>query len=115
MSPGKITGQRMIRRFIAALAASGAFPAAKCAARPAWKPDRAVEIVVGSAAGGGNDKTARTMLRIWQQNKWLENAAVINKVGGGGSLAYIYANQTPGDAHRIAVARTALLTNHIRG
>jgi len=115
MTIGKLSSQRLIRRFTVSLAASAAFLAATCAAQPAWKPDRAVEIVVGSAAGGGNDKTGRTMLRIWQQNKWLENAAVLNKVGGGGSLAYIYANQTPGDAHRIAIARTALLTNHIRG
>jgi putative tricarboxylic transport membrane protein len=115
MNIGMLSGQRLIRRFTVSLAACGALLATTCAAQPAWKPDHTVEIIVGSAAGGGNDKTARTMLKIWQQNKWLENAAVINKVGGGGSLAYIYANQTPGDAHRIAVARTALLTNHIRG
>ncbi len=86
-----------------------------CAAQSGWKPDRTVEIVVGSAAGGGNDKTGRTLLRIWQENGWLENAIVVNKVGGGGALAYAYAAQTPGDGHRIAVARTGLLTNHIRG
>src|SRR5882762_5829674 len=111
MTIGKIIGQRLIRRFTVAFAACGALLAATCAAQPAWKPDRTVEIVVGSAAGGGNDKTGRTMLRIWQENKWLENAAVVNKVGGGGSLAYIYTSQTPGDGHRIAVARTGLLTN----
>lgn len=26
-----------------------------------WKPDRAVEVVVGFAPGGGNDKSARIM------------------------------------------------------
>lgn len=84
-------------------------------AQPAWKPERTVEIVVGSAPGGGNDKTARTLLKIWQQEKWLENATVVNRVGGGGAVAYTYTNQNPGDGHRIAVARTGLLTNHIRG
>ena len=89
--------------------------AAPSFAQPAWKPERAVEIVVGSAAGGGNDKTGRTMQKIWQESKWLENATVVNKVGGGGALAYTYTNQTAGDGHRIAVARTGLLTNHIQG
>ncbi len=84
-------------------------------AQPAWQPERAVEIVVGSAPGGGNDKTARTLLRIWQENKWLENATVVNRVGGGGAVAYTYTNQMAGDGHRMAVARTGLLTNHIRG
>ena len=110
-----ISGRRPIERCVATLAASGMLFAATCAAQPGWKPERAVEIVVGSAAGGGNDRVGRTLLKIWQENKWLENAAVVNKVGGGGSLAYAYTNQNSGDGHRIAVARTGLLTNHILG
>jgi len=107
--------QCLIRRCALLLATCGWMFAVPCAAQPAWKPERTVEIVVGSAAGGGNDTTARNLLRIWQENKWLENATVVNRVGGGGSLAYIYTNQVPGDGHRIAIARTGLLTNHIRG
>ncbi len=99
----------------AALVACAAWSTATCLAQPAWKPERTVEIVVGSAPGGGNDKTARTLLKVWQENKWLENATVVNRVGGGGAVAYTYANQAAGDGHRIAVARTGLLTNHIRG
>jgi putative tricarboxylic transport membrane protein len=97
------------------LLACVALQAGASLAQPAWKPERTVEIVVGSAAGGGNDKTARTLLKIWQENKWLENATVVNRVGGGGAVAYTYTNQNAGDGHRIAVARTGLLTNHIRG
>ena len=115
MPADMISGRRLIECCGAALAASGMLFAATCAAQPAWKPERAAEIVVGSAAGGGNDRVGRTLLKIWQENKWLENAAVVNKVGGGGSLAYAYTNQNAGDGHRIAVARTGLLTNHILG
>lgn len=80
-----------------------------------WKPDKTVEYVVGSTPGGGNDKTARTMQRIWQLNKWLENSTVVNKVGGGGAVAYAYVAQRSGDAHYVAVVRKALLANHILG
>ena len=79
-----------------------------------WKPERAVEVVVFSAAGGGNDKTARVMQKIWSENKMLD-AAVVNKVGGGGSLAYSYIAQKVGDAHFVVVAQAGLITNRISG
>ena len=97
------------------LAACAAVLTAPCGAQSTWKPERSVEIVVVSAPGGGNDKTGRTMQQIWQSSKWLENTVVVNKVGGGGAVAYAYANQTPGDAHRIVLARSGLLSNHILG
>ena len=83
-------------------------------AQTAWKPDRAVEVVVFAAPGGGNDKAARYIQRIWHDTKMLE-AVVVNKVGGGGSLAYNYVSQKTGDGHAIAIAQAGLLTNHITG
>ncbi len=97
------------------LAACTAMLVAPCASQPAWKPERSVEIIVVSAPGGGNDKTGRAMQKIWQGAKWLENAVVVNKVGGGGAIAYAYTNQNSGDAHRIVLARTGLLSNQILG
>lgn len=55
------------------------------------------------------------MLRLWQANKWLDNATVVNKVGGGGAVAYNYVAQHAGDAHYVAVVRKAFLANHILG
>ena len=91
------------------------FAALPCAAQTAWKPDKPVEFVVLSAPGGGNDKTARLMQRIWRETKWLENVNVLNKPGGGGAVAYTYVSQHAGDGHYIAVVRKGLLTNHILG
>jgi putative tricarboxylic transport membrane protein len=89
--------------------------AGPCAAQTAWKPDKAVEFVVLSSPGGGNDKTARLLQKIWRETRWLENVNVLNKPGGGGALAYTYVSQHAGDGHYIAVVRKGLLTNHILG
>jgi len=80
-----------------------------------WKPEKPVEYVVGFAAGGGNDKTARVMQKIWRELKWIDNVAIVNKVGGGGAVSYNYINQHPGDAHYIAVAQMGLVTNQLLG
>lgn len=89
--------------------------AADTVAYPAWKPDKAIEFVVLSAPGGGNDKTARLMQKIWRETRWLENVNVLNRPGGGGALAYTYVSQRAGDGHTIAVVRKGLLTNHVLG
>jgi len=102
-------------RALASVLSVFAVLSAQCAAQPAWKPERAVELVVLSAPGGGNDKLGRTLQRIWQENHWLENVTVVNKVGGGGAVAYNYVSQRPGDAHSLAIARVSLLSNHILG
>jgi putative tricarboxylic transport membrane protein len=103
------------RRAIANLAcALLVLTAAAADAQSPWKPDRTVEVVVFAAPGGGNDKSARVMHKIWQETK-LVDAVVTNKVGGGGSLAYTYVSQKTGDAHHIAIAQAGLNTNHITG
>jgi putative tricarboxylic transport membrane protein len=79
-----------------------------------WKPDRTVEMVVPTAAGGGNDKTARVIQKIWNDNR-LADASIVNKVGGGGSLTYTYVSQKTGDPHFIAITQAGLVTNHISG
>ena len=82
----------------------------------AWSPQKNVEIVVGSAPGGSNDKTARTVERIIVANKLVNgNIIVVNKPGGGSNIAFTYVSQHPGDAHTLMVGTPTLLTNHIVG
>ena len=102
------------RRTLAAVIMTTVAIASATAHAQPWKPDRAVEVVVFAAPGGGNDKAARYLQRIWHDTKMLE-AIVVNKVGGGGSLAYNYVSQKTGDGHAIAIAQAGLLTNHITG
>jgi len=86
------------------------------AATPAWKPERAVEIIVNTAPGNSPDKTARSIQKIFQDRRLVEVPVTVgNRPGGGGAIAYTYLNQRPGDGHFIAIASKALLTNHIMG
>jgi putative tricarboxylic transport membrane protein len=81
-----------------------------------WSPQRNVEIVVGSAPGGSNDKTARTVERALVDLKLVSSSvSVVNKPGGGSAIAFTYVTQRPGDPHTLLVGTTALLTNHITG
>ena len=104
----------MTRRFLAACLLALCPPA--LAQGTAWKPERNVEIVVGVGPGGGIDRTARTLQRILQDQRLLPvTAAVVNKPGGGGTIAQAYLNQHAGDAHFFEITATSLLTNHITG
>lgn len=79
-----------------------------------WTPQKNVEIVAGSAPGGSNDKTARAMERILSASKLVPTTlTVINKPGGGGSIAYTYVSQRASDAHYLAIGSSNLLSNHI--
>ncbi|HET9664839.1 MAG TPA: tripartite tricarboxylate transporter substrate binding protein [Burkholderiales bacterium] len=81
-----------------------------------WSPQKNVEIVVGSAPGGSNDKTARSVERALIDHKLVNTSiTVVNKPGGGSSIAFTYVQQRPGDPHTLLVGTTALLTNHITG
>jgi len=93
-----------------AVAAGGAQAAA------AWKPEKAIEIIALNAPGGGSDRICRIMAGVLQERKQVGvPIAVVNKPGGGGSVAYTYLNQRPGDGHAVVLSSKALLTNNIVG
>ncbi len=104
-----------MKSLIAVLAAATlAAPAAQ--AQQNWSPSRNVEIVVGSAPGGSNDKTARAVERAIVEGKLIPTSlTVVNRPGGGSSIAFNYVNQKKGDPHTLLIGTTALLTNHIVG
>jgi putative tricarboxylic transport membrane protein len=103
----------MIRLLVSTVVA-----AACCAgaAAQSWSPQKNVEIVVGSAPGGSNDKTGRTVEKILSDRKLVPASITVNnKPGGGGNISLTYVSQKAGDAHFLAVATPSLLTNHIVG
>ena len=94
-----------------ALAAFCAFAHAQ-----AWSPQKNVEIVVGSAPGGSNDRTARFVERVLREHKLVNVTLTVNNVaGGGGQRSYAYVSQHQGDAHYLMIGTTGLLTGHITG
>jgi putative tricarboxylic transport membrane protein len=81
-----------------------------------WTPLKNVEIIVTSAPGGSNDKTARTVERILTAHKLAATTlTVVNKPGGGGRLAFAYVDQHAGDPHYLMIGTTNMLTGHIMG
>jgi len=81
-----------------------------------WRPDKAVEFIVPSGPGGGNDRIVRTANQLMQQLKLVDvQSAVLNKPGGGQSVSYAYLSQHAGDGHFLGAATLNLLTNRITG
>ena len=85
-------------------------------AQPAWKPEKQVEIVLPTAAGGGNDAVARLMAKVLQEQKLVTTPVlVVNKPGGNQTLSVAYLAQHPGDPHFLLQATSTLFTNQIQG
>ena len=81
-----------------------------------WSPQRNVEVIVPSSAGGSLDTTGRTITRIWSDLKLLTvSSSISNRPGGGHAVAYNFLAQRAGDPHIMAVTSMTLLANHITG
>ena len=111
--PKSATGKR---KWLPAAMIALAAPLAAHGAPPAWKPEKAVELIAVNAPGGGSDRICRIMASVLQERRYVAVPTnVVNKPGGGGSLAYAYLNQHPGDGHYLVLASKAILTNNIVG
>jgi putative tricarboxylic transport membrane protein len=100
--------RRIFAAFIALLAATAA------AQTPGWKPEKNVEIVIGLTPGSSQDRTGRALQKIWQDKNLLGvSSTVVNRVGGGGTIAWNYLAQHAGDAHYVQIASPTLLTNRM--
>ncbi|HSN41310.1 MAG TPA: tripartite tricarboxylate transporter substrate binding protein [Burkholderiales bacterium] len=82
-----------------------------------WKPDKHVELIVPTGAGGSLDATGRTIQRIWDGEKLLGGvtSSVVNKPGGGHAVGYTYMMEHKADPHYLSVTSGTLLTGHIVG
>jgi len=81
-----------------------------------WKPEKPVEIIIGTSAGGPQDRAGRLIQKILQEQRLVTTPVnVLNRPGGGGVIGLTYLGQQPGDAHYMMVNSITLFTNHITG
>jgi len=81
-----------------------------------WSPQKPVELVVGVAAGGALDITARDIQRLLQGERLTPvPVTVVNRPGGGNAVAWSYLNQHAGDAHYLSISSPNLVTNALVG
>jgi tripartite-type tricarboxylate transporter receptor subunit TctC len=67
-----------------------------------WQPNRPVEFVVASGAGGGTDIFARTVQSIiTKYNLMTQPIVVLNKGGGSGAEGFVYVKSATGDPHKM--------------
>ncbi len=92
----------------AALLALAAAPGAR-AQDVANFPNRVIHMVVGFAAGGGNDLFARLVAQKFEQNTGA-TVVIDNRVGAGGRLAADYAAHQPADGYTILVGATGQMS-----
>jgi putative tricarboxylic transport membrane protein len=83
---------------------------------PSWKPQREIELIAGTPPGGGQDRPARTLIKIFADERLVEfPVKLINVVGKGGGKAWDYLLERPGDPHVLAISSPPLLTNRFFG
>lgn len=90
----------MFKTKLIATVLAGALYAAGASA--AWTPDKPVEFVVTSGAGGGTDIFTRTIQSIIVKNKLMDAPiVVVNKGGGAGSEGYVYGSGEQTNPYRV--------------
>jgi putative tricarboxylic transport membrane protein len=81
-----------------------------------WRPEKPVEFIVPTAAGGNNDKLTRLAQKILQDRKLLAVPGVVfNRPGGNQSIAVLHALQHPGDPHYVLFSNPVIFTNELSG
>jgi putative tricarboxylic transport membrane protein len=81
-----------------------------------WKPEKPVELIIGTTPGGPQDRQGRLIQRIFQERKFFDQpSSVTNKPGGGGAVGLAYMANHKGDAHLLQVVAQPLISNHVAG
>ena len=92
------------------------FGASSAQAQTAWRPERNIEIIIPTAAGGINDQVSRLIQKTLQDGKLVGVPVIaINKAGGNQLLAVAYLNQYVGNPHYLLYSAPTVFTNQLGG
>ncbi|HWI53695.1 MAG TPA: tripartite tricarboxylate transporter substrate binding protein [Symbiobacteriaceae bacterium] len=95
---------------------AGNAPAASTTAPASKYPEKAIEFVAASGAGGGLDTAARIAVKVLADEKIVTQAiGVTNKSGGGQSVGMTYLWEKKGDAYVLNVHSAPILLNPLTG
>lgn len=75
-----------------------------------WKPERPVELIIGAAPGGANDRIGRAIQRVLQDLKLANPVIVMNKPGAGQTIAFAYLASHAANPHYLGLASSSWLT-----
>jgi putative tricarboxylic transport membrane protein len=111
-----VQGETVEPKVVATLLSVVLAATAAAAFAQGWTPQKNVEIVAASPPGGSNDNTARTIERALATTKVVPSTlTIVNKPGGGGTIAATYVAQRAGDPHYLLVTTSSIASNHIIG
>jgi putative tricarboxylic transport membrane protein len=81
-----------------------------------WRPEKAVEIIVPTGAGGANDLMARLIQKTLQENNLVPTPVVVmNKPGGNQTLGSVYLRQNARDPHYLLYSTSNVFTAQLTG
>ncbi len=81
-----------------------------------WRPRREIEILAGTAPGGGLDRTARALLAALTEQALLDvPVRVLNVPGDGARRVWAGVDARAGDAHVLCVSSPNLTTDFLTG
>lgn len=81
-----------------------------------WHPSGEIRLVAGTPPGGGQDRPARALLGILEQNGLIAAPLrLVNIPGKGGGNAWDHLRNHSGDAHVVAINSPTVITNKLLG
>ena len=77
-----------------------------------WHPERGIEIIAGTPAGGGQDRPARALIGILEAHKLIGQPAKLTNIPGkGGGNGWAQLRKHEGDPHVLAINSPTIITN----
>ncbi len=112
----RLVMSQFIRGCLLVMLIMGVTASSSHSASSAWKPEKNVELIIATSPGSGSDMIGRMAQTLWQTKGMVKTSVtVVNKPGGGQTVAMYYLNEHAGDGHYLMFSSPSVLNNHIIG